>query len=72
MPSPSKPAVAPPAGDPPVDLVVDDLEVGTGDEVAAGAQVDVHYVGVAWSTGEQFDARGIEARPSSSNSAAAR
>jgi peptidylprolyl isomerase len=56
MPSPSKPAVAPPAGEPPADLVLDDLEVGTGDEVAAGAQVEVHYVGVAWSTGEQFDA----------------
>ena len=30
--------------------------VGEGDEAAAGQQVSVHYVGVSWSTGEQFDA----------------
>src|SRR6266851_1673911 len=56
MPSDSKPAVTAPAGEPPTDLVIDDLEAGTGDEAQAGAQVDVHYVGVAWSTGDQFDA----------------
>ena len=56
MPSDSKPTVAPPAGDPPGELVVDDLEAGTGDEAQAGHNVDVHYVGVAWSTGDQFDA----------------
>jgi peptidylprolyl isomerase len=56
MPSTSKPAVAPPRGEPPADLVVDDVTEGTGDEATAGAQVEVHYVGVAWSTGEQFDA----------------
>ena len=56
MPSNSKPAVAAPAGEPPADLVVDDLEVGTGDEAQAGQNVEVHYVGVAWSTGDQFDA----------------
>ena len=56
MPSDSKPTVAPPAGDPPGDLVVDDLEAGAGDEAEAGHNVEVHYVGVAWSTGDQFDA----------------
>jgi peptidylprolyl isomerase len=56
MPSDSKPAVAAPSGEPPTDLVIDDLEVGTGDEAQAGHEVDVHYVGVAWSTGDQFDA----------------
>src|ERR1700692_4321442 len=56
MPSTSKPAVAPPEGEPPADLVVDDVTEGTGDEAVAGAQVEVHYVGVAWSTGRQFDA----------------
>jgi peptidylprolyl isomerase len=56
MRSDSKPTVAPPAGDPPGDLVVDDLEAGTGDEAEAGHNVEVHYVGVAWSTGDQFDA----------------
>ena len=56
MPSDSKPAVTAPSGEPPTDLVIDDLEVGTGDEAQAGHNVEVHYVGVAWSTGDQFDA----------------
>ncbi len=56
MPSDGKPAVAAPSGEPPTDLVIDDLEVGTGDEAQAGHRVEVHYVGVAWSTGDQFDA----------------
>src|SRR4051812_25108886 len=56
MPSDSKPAVAAPSGEPPTELVVDDLELGSGDEAQAGHDVDVHYVGVAWSTGDQFDA----------------
>ena len=51
-----KPQVDIPAGDPPGELVVEDLVVGDGDEATRGKQVDVHYVGVSWSTGEQFDA----------------
>ncbi len=45
-----------PAEPPPTELVADDLTVGDGDEAAAGQQVSVHYVGVSWSTGKQFDA----------------
>ena len=56
MPSTSKPAVAAPTGEPPADLVVEELEVGTGEEAQAGHNAEVHYVGVAWSTGDQFDA----------------
>lgn len=52
----NKPEVSIPAGDPPADLVIDDLTVGDGDEAKAGAVVEVHYVGVAWSTQAQFDA----------------
>jgi peptidylprolyl isomerase len=37
-------------------LELDDIEVGEGDEAVAGRQVEVHYVGVSWSSGEQFDA----------------
>lgn len=51
-----KPEVEVPEGDPPTELVVEDLVVGEGDEAAAGSTVEVHYVGVAWTTGEQFDA----------------
>ncbi len=53
----SKPDVTIPADTtPPEQLVIDDLSVGEGDEATAGHNVEVHYVGVSWSTGEQFDA----------------
>mgnify|MGYP001032577349 CR=1 FL=1 len=51
-----KPDVTVPATDAPTELVVIDDVVGDGAEATPGAQVSVHYVGVAWSTGEQFDA----------------
>jgi peptidylprolyl isomerase len=40
----------------PDDLVVEDIVVGDGAEAVAGSSVAVHYVGVAYSTGEEFDA----------------
>ena len=51
-----KPFVEPHLGGAPSDLVIEDLVVGTGDEATAGTRATVHYVGVAHSTGEQFDA----------------
>lgn len=51
-----KPVVTIPAGDPPTTLVAEDLVVGDGNEAKAGKVVMVHYVGVAWSTQQQFDA----------------
>lgn len=51
-----KPAVTIPDATPPDDLQIEDLVVGDGDEAVAGHQVSVHYVGVSWSTGRQFDA----------------
>lgn len=54
--TPNKPVVDVPGGEPPTQLELEDLEVGTGPEAATGSQVDVHYVGVSWSTGRQFDA----------------
>ena len=51
-----KPEVDFPAAEPPVDLVVTDLVEGDGAEATAGSTVHVHYVGVAHSTGEEFDA----------------
>lgn len=51
-----KPDVVVPNGNPPVDLVIEDLIVGTGDEAQSGANVEVHYVGVSWSTQKEFDA----------------
>jgi peptidylprolyl isomerase len=52
----NKPEVSIPAGDPPAELVCDDLIAGEGAQATAGAVVEVHYVGVAWSTQAQFDA----------------
>lgn len=52
----SKPSVSIPTTNPPADLVMEDLTVGTGKEATKGTTVEVHYVGVAWSTGKQFDA----------------
>jgi peptidylprolyl isomerase len=52
-----KPQVEVPTGEAPsYRLEVDDLSVGEGDEASAGNVVEVHYVGVSWVSGEQFDA----------------
>jgi peptidylprolyl isomerase len=42
-------------GDAPEELVVKDLEVGTGAEATPGANVEVHYLGVDLESGEEFD-----------------
>ena len=52
----TKPSITIPAGDPPADLLVEDEIVGDGEEAVAGKEVVVHYAGVAWSTGKEFDA----------------
>ncbi|SDT12565.1 peptidylprolyl isomerase [Nocardioides scoriae] len=51
-----KPEIDAPDGPPPTDLEVVDLTEGDGKEATAGSTVSVHYVGVAHSTGEEFDA----------------
>jgi peptidylprolyl isomerase len=51
-----KPDVTIPDSAPPTDLLVEDVAVGDGDEAQPGHNVKVHYVGVSWSTGRQFDA----------------
>ena len=52
----TKPTIEVPAGDPPTELMIEDLVVGDGAEAASGATVNVDYVGVSWSTGQEFDA----------------
>ncbi len=42
-------------GPAPTELVVTDLVVGDGAEATPGARVEVHYVGVDFETGEEFD-----------------
>jgi peptidylprolyl isomerase len=51
-----KPEVDFPGGEPPAELEVADIWAGDGKEARAGDTVEVHYVGVAYSTGEEFDA----------------
>ncbi len=50
-----RPEVDPHDGPAPADLVIEEIQAGDGAEAAAGRTVDVHYVGVAHSTGEEFD-----------------
>jgi peptidylprolyl isomerase len=37
-------------------LEIEDIVAGDGEEATSGRIVEVHYVGVSWKTGEQFDA----------------
>jgi peptidylprolyl isomerase len=58
-----KPFVDRPEGDDPTELRVDDLVAGEGDEAVAGKRVSVHYVGVSFHTGEEFDASWNRGQP---------
>ena len=56
MSQPAHPEIEFPEGQPPTELQVTDEVVGDGPEATPGSTVSTHYVGVAWSTGEEFDA----------------
>ncbi|MER7028957.1 MULTISPECIES: FKBP-type peptidyl-prolyl cis-trans isomerase [Streptomyces] len=56
MSEPTKPEVVVPEGDAPTELTVQDLVVGDGAEVKPGMVVRVHYVGVTYGSGKEFDA----------------
>ena len=56
MPDRTKPEIDFPGGEPPSDLEVHDEIAGDGAEAVKGSTVSAHYVGVAFSTGEEFDA----------------
>jgi peptidylprolyl isomerase len=51
-----RPQIEQPEGDVPFELGIEDLVVGAGDEATAGRKVTVHYVGVSFTTGAEFDA----------------
>ncbi len=51
-----KPDIQVPEHSPSYQLEVEDIEVGDGDEAQSGHIVEVHYVGVSWQTGREFDA----------------
>jgi peptidylprolyl isomerase len=50
-----RPQIEQPQGDIPFELGIDDLVVGDGAEATSGKKVTVHYVGVSFSTGAEFD-----------------
>jgi peptidylprolyl isomerase len=52
----TKPEIDFPGGEPPTELEITDIIVGDGTEATPGKTVSAHYVGVAFSTGEEFDA----------------
>ena len=51
----SKPEIEFPSGPAPGQLVVEDLVVGAGAEAVPGGTVEVHYVGVDYDSGDEFD-----------------
>jgi peptidylprolyl isomerase len=61
--TPERPQIPKPEGDVPFDLVIEDLVVGDGAEATSGTKVSVHYVGVSFSTGDEFDASWNRGRP---------
>ncbi len=58
-----KPEVDFPEGAPPKDLEITDIWEGDGKVAGAGDTVEVHYVGVAFSSGEEFDASWSRGEP---------
>ncbi|MEU8705682.1 FKBP-type peptidyl-prolyl cis-trans isomerase [Streptomyces sp. NPDC048565] len=51
-----KPEIDFPGGEPPADLEIKEIWEGDGPVAQAGQTVSVHYVGVSFSSGEEFDA----------------
>ncbi len=55
MPNLDKPEIDAPIGPAPSELVVEDIVEGDGPEAAASSTVNVHYLGVDYESGEEFD-----------------
>jgi peptidylprolyl isomerase len=58
-----KPAIPKPSGSPPKKLETEDIVKGKGKAAKKGDQVQMQYVGISWSTGEQFDASWDNGQP---------
>jgi peptidylprolyl isomerase len=59
----TKPEIPTPTGTPPGKLVVKDIVKGKGKTARSGRNVTVQYVGVSYSTGQQFDASWDHGQP---------
>lgn len=51
----TKPEIDAPEGPAPAQLEITDITVGDGAEAQSGSTVNVHYVGVEYDSGEEFD-----------------
>lgn len=51
----SKPEIDAPEGPAPDVLIIEDIVVGDGPEATPGSTVEVHYLGVEYDSGEEFD-----------------
>lgn len=51
----TKPELEAPEGPAPEELQIVDIVEGTGEEAVASSTVDVHYLGVEYDSGEEFD-----------------
>jgi peptidylprolyl isomerase len=60
-----KPTITVPSGNPPAALVVQPLILGTGPKVGKGDTITVHYTGVVWPGGKQFDSSWDRGKPAS-------
>ena len=58
-----RPQIEKPEGDIPFELGIEDVVLGDGEEAVKGNTVAVHYVGVAFRSGEEFDASWDRGRP---------
>ncbi|MCL6290889.1 FKBP-type peptidyl-prolyl cis-trans isomerase [Streptomyces sp. 43Y-GA-1] len=63
MSEPAKPEVEVPEGVAPAELTIRDLVVGDGPEAQAGRVVQIHYVGVTFASGREFDSSWEHGRP---------
>ncbi|WDG32742.1 FKBP-type peptidyl-prolyl cis-trans isomerase [Streptomyces sp. CA-278952] len=59
----TKPGVEVPEGEAPTELTIRDLVVGDGPEARPGRVVQVHYVGVTFASGREFDSSWEQGRP---------
>ncbi|MBD8703268.1 FKBP-type peptidyl-prolyl cis-trans isomerase [Frigoribacterium sp. CFBP 13712] len=58
-----KPEIDAPEGPAPTELQIVDITVGDGDEATAGSTVNVHYLGVEYDSGEEFDSSWSRGEP---------
>ncbi|MFJ2931193.1 FKBP-type peptidyl-prolyl cis-trans isomerase [Streptomyces sp. NPDC087219] len=63
MSEPTKPEIDLPEGAPPTELTIRDLIIGDGNEAKPGNVVQVHYVGVTFASGKEFDASWDRGQP---------